>query len=143
MRVKVYFNLHRKLFSVVSLEAHDRYGKVIDHVQKIALDNAGFVVRPAGRARVLREKRKNVHAFVTGTVSAIQDDYPGWADIVVYNPYKFSTFVLRDSHTPVHSAKKAWVQDRYVAALTNQEEVAAYEAALKNRFASVLDTLKL
>ena len=116
-RVKVYFNLHRKLFSVVSLEAHDRYGKVIDHVREIALEDVGFVVRPAGRARVLREKRKNVHAFVYGTICATPEEIPVTAQVVIYNPYKYHTFVLKDSEVPVHAAKKAWLTKNHVLVL--------------------------
>ena len=115
MRVKVYYNLHRKLFSVVSLEAHDRYGRVIDHVENLTLENVSFRVNPAGRARCRREKRKNVHAFVVGTICATQDRWgPGWVDIVIYNPYMYKSFVLRDSKTPVYAAKKAWLTKNYV-----------------------------
>ncbi len=114
MRVKVYFNLHRKLFSVVSLEAHHKFGRVIDHVQSIVLDNVAFRVRPAGRARVLREKQKNIHAFVVGTISATQDDAPPHAQGVAYNPYLYHTFVLLEGRTPIYGAKKAWLKDKSV-----------------------------
>jgi hypothetical protein len=116
VRVKVYYNLHRKMFSVVSLEAHDRYGRVIDHRKFITLDNVGFRVNPAGRARCRREKRKNVHAFVVGTISAVQEQSPpGEAEIVIYNPYMYNSFVLKDSAEPVYAAKKAWLTKNYVS----------------------------
>jgi hypothetical protein len=117
MRVKVYYNLHRKLFSVVSLEAHDRYGKVIQYATHLALDDAGFQVRPAGRARVLKEKRKNVHAFVIGTISATQDQAPHNAKIISYNPYLLGTFFVRDTMEPVHAAKKVWLEHNFVLAV--------------------------
>ena len=59
-RVQVYYNLHKKCLSI-------RYkGKVIEHAREVTLTDARFHVQPAGRARVLREKKKNVHAYVSG-----------------------------------------------------------------------------
>ena len=59
-RVEVYRNLHNDKLSV-------RYGgKVVGHVDSIWLRDATFAVQPAGRDRVRREKKKNVHAFVRG-----------------------------------------------------------------------------
>lgn len=66
MKVKVYFNLHKHCFSVVSLEKGDSYGKVVAHVSEIMLSEVKFKVSEAGRQRVLREKRKNVHAYCVG-----------------------------------------------------------------------------
>ena len=65
MKVFVYFNLHRKLFSVKALEGPDK-GKVIGHTTYLWLKDVTFKVSEAGRQRVLREKRKNVHAGVVG-----------------------------------------------------------------------------
>jgi len=59
--VETYRNLHRGCISV------RRKGLVKQCTAKIALTNATFVVQQGGRKRVLREKRKNVHAFVKGT----------------------------------------------------------------------------
>ena len=67
-RVEVYRNLHKNCFSVRSLEGDDK-GLVIAHVQSISLENVKFVVQPAGRKRVLKDKRKNVHAFLRGTIT--------------------------------------------------------------------------
>jgi len=44
-------------------------GKVIDHVLGLALKDATFKVSRAGRERVIREQRKNVHAGVQGSYS--------------------------------------------------------------------------
>jgi hypothetical protein len=65
-----------------------------------------FKVSEAGRQRVLREKRKNVHAFVEGIIGDPMN-LPDPADLqrVSYNPYKAGTFVLRDSGTPVHGGR--------------------------------------
>ena len=62
MRVEVYFNLHKKTFSVRSAKS----GKVLLHTDEVHIENPEFVVRQSGRNRVLSEGRKNVHAFVRG-----------------------------------------------------------------------------
>jgi hypothetical protein len=86
-KVFVYFNLHKKLFSV-----RDHItGLVVGHTDMIALENVTFKVSEAGRQRVLREKRKNVHAGVLGTVKDLPIAPPGHA--AFYNPYKYSSFV--------------------------------------------------
>jgi hypothetical protein len=64
--VEVYRNLHKDCWSVRDSKTR----LVISHVDYIHLQNATLVVRPAGREKVLREKRKNVHAFIKGTVAA-------------------------------------------------------------------------
>lgn len=41
-------------------------GKVVAHSKCLVLVDARFIVCPGGRARALREKKRNVHAYVTG-----------------------------------------------------------------------------
>jgi hypothetical protein len=91
--VEVYRNLHKKCWSV------RQRGKVKLHTDYIFLENAELKVSQKGRERVLREQRKNVHAFIKGFVvdpkiiNGIEDDYnPNWVD-VTYNPYKYDSFV--------------------------------------------------
>ena len=52
MRVEVYFNLHKHLFSVRSA----RSGRVILHTDRVHIHNPEFVVRQSGRQRVLKER---------------------------------------------------------------------------------------
>jgi len=112
MRVEVYFNLHKKTFSVRSC----RTGRVIHHTDEVHIENPKFVVRKSGRERVLREGKKNVHAFVRGDITVFNDfDYikvgfdPDYLDytLVSYNPYKFDTFVDVIDTRPVRTAKRA------------------------------------
>jgi hypothetical protein len=66
-RVKVYFNLHNKKFSAVALDGSDK-GRVLGHFGEVVLTAVSFVVSETGRQRVLREKKKNVHAYAIGTL---------------------------------------------------------------------------
>ena len=61
-RVKVYFNLQKDCLSVIDAET----GLLYCHSHRVELHNAKFRVQEAGRQRVIREKRKNVHAYIIG-----------------------------------------------------------------------------
>ena len=94
---RIYFNLHKKLFSVQQ-KVNGRW-KVVKHANAVYLKNGKFKVSEAGRQRVLKEKKKNVHAFVEGEEAF--DFKSGTYCGVTYNPYKHSTFVKRGTEEPV------------------------------------------
>lgn len=48
-------------------------GRVIGYAKAVTLRDAHTVVSEAGRQRVLREKRKNVHAYIDGQLEGIRD----------------------------------------------------------------------
>lgn len=106
MKVRVYRNLHKSCWSVVDVKT----GKVIAHRPAVTLTQAEFVVRPAGRAKVLREGKKNVHAFVvgnllygTGAVEGLRRNGPLQ---VGYNPFKAPTFVTKPFGNPIKNAPR-------------------------------------
>lgn len=113
MKVFVYYNLHKKVFSVRALEG-DRRGLVIAHVREIGLTDVTFKVSEAGRQRVLRERKKNVHAGVVGQWSGLHDQ--NGLEAVTYNPYRYSSFVRQADETPVLTSPRAWLQDRKIFA---------------------------
>ena len=97
-KVRMYWNLHKHVWSVQDCMT----GRVTNHVKALTLADAKFVVRPAGRAKVLREGKKNVHAFAVGHISlrnGIATCLSGRP--VTYNPYKSDTFVFSDTGEPV------------------------------------------
>jgi len=106
-KVEVYFNLHKKTFSVRSCKT----GKVLRHTDSIYLVGAEFVVRPSGRSRVIREGKKNVHAFVRGYVSLLGHGPSGRPALrnVTYNPYKYTSFVDKLTEGAIHRANRAWL----------------------------------
>jgi len=87
-RVRAYYNLHKKCFSVQDYKT----GLVIEHTNKLRFTNAMFVVRKSGNEKVKREGRKNVHAFVNGIRQ------PKWItphlsyQEVKYNPHTMDYF---------------------------------------------------
>jgi hypothetical protein len=87
-RVYVYFNLHKKVWSV------RQSGKVVEHTKNIMLKDCRFLVSEAGRKRVLREKKKNVHAGVSGYVVDSIPEYKVYSEAkLTYNPYVHKGFV--------------------------------------------------
>lgn len=61
--VKVYRNRPKGCWSVVSA------GKVSQHLPSLLLKDCKFHVQPAGHGRYLREKVRNVHAYVSGHIA--------------------------------------------------------------------------
>lgn len=97
MLVYVYWNFHKKLWSVKSIKT----GKVFAWRKNICLTNCIFKVSEVGRQRVLRERRKNVHA---GVIGFITKTIGNTIIPIGYNPYKYSSFINKLNGKPVFSA---------------------------------------
>ena len=110
-RLYIYWNLHKKLWSV------KQSGKVLTHTDYIHLKDCRFLVGKAGQERVRREKKKNVHAGVSGYL-AMNAEVPTFeADrdcFVMYNPYKHDTFIQRtgicDDKYPIPVTESEWAK---------------------------------
>jgi len=106
-KVFAYRNLHRQCWSVKALEGPLK-GRVIYHANEITLFECTFKVSQAGRQRVLREQKKNVHAGVQGYISDnftfADPESHGCDTPVTYNPYKYDSFVDARCEVPVSSA---------------------------------------
>ena len=97
MRVFVYFNLHKKMWSVKALEGPQK-GRVIARTFHVALRDVQSRVSQKGRERVLREKRKNVHAGLVGDWVGFKlpEYYRHVPETeITYNPYKSGNFYYR------------------------------------------------
>jgi len=103
---RVYFNLHKRCLSVQNKV--DGVWKVVRHAQQVILTDAEFKVSEAGRQRVLKEQRKNVHAVVLG--NEIQTDQLEFIGThVYYNPYRAATFV-DEGGAPIHNSKLVFIR---------------------------------
>lgn len=89
--VEVYRNLHNGKLSVRDYKTK----RVVGHADEVFLEEVQFVVSEAGRKRVRREKRKNVHAFVRG-FECVVNRRRRWQNTVTYNPYQNETFIDDD-----------------------------------------------
>ena len=107
MRVFVYYNLHKHVWSVKALEGPDK-GRVIARSDFVLLANPVGKVSEAGRQRVLREGRKNVHAGIVGRLLALEPHAPlASPRPVTYNPKKYQSFVYADDKAPFEGASFA------------------------------------
>lgn len=68
MRIFVYYNFHKKRWSLKSLQHGLHKNRVVMHADRVALSDCSFKVSEAGRKRVLLSGHKNVHAGVAGTL---------------------------------------------------------------------------
>lgn len=104
-KVRVYRNLQTGKLSVIGKNVNGTKS-VIAHVENVALGNSDFIVSEKGRQRVLRDKRKNVHAFVEGNLIHWDWDSDKIKDgeKVTYNPYKYNNFVFKETEKPIKSA---------------------------------------
>ncbi len=98
-KVRVYRNLHKKCFSVVNTKTN----RVICHTNSLSLSDVKFIVRQAGRNKVLMTKQKNVHAFVYGVVVDDIGKEDGLRPIT-YNPYVSDSFFDKDTGVSIDSA---------------------------------------
>jgi hypothetical protein len=139
LRVFVYYNLNRHCLSVRAMDGEHAH-LVIAHATSVQLGDVNFRVSAAGRARVLRERRKNVHAGLVGQlqgIEAIQWLKPvpkGAAPALgrvrgllsvhrtgaqrfqraTYDPYRFDSFVDAQSHEPVEHSESVDVLGRQI-----------------------------
>jgi hypothetical protein len=127
MKARVYFNLHKKLWSVQIKNAKGVW-YVAFHAQTVQLEDVRWTVSEAGRQRVIREGRKNVHAYCMGTLvgmwgatvardirnialwrdlAAVHQIDPGKWSRVHYNPYETATFEAYGK--PLHESGAAFL----------------------------------
>jgi hypothetical protein len=107
---RVYYNLHKRKLSIQQKQINASgklVWKVVRHSNLIILENVRFKVSESGRQRVIKEKKKNVHAFVIG--NECNDPMVIEDGKIFYNPYKFSSFV-DEKLNPVDSAPKVCIQ---------------------------------
>ena len=97
-KIEVYFNLHKKTWSV------RQSGRVVGHTDYIQVKNPQYVVSQKGNERVRREKKKNVHAFIRGYVTEGLQYMPNRQKFVSYNPYKNNSFVIRNTNDSICSS---------------------------------------
>lgn len=113
--VKVFRNLH---MPDVMWSVRGPDGKILMHSKAVLLRNATFIVQPAGREKVRREKKKTVHAFVKGEL--ITDPNEAYEEIsstewdkmcsVGYNPYKNEEFMCERG--PIKSAESILIASK-------------------------------
>ncbi len=102
--VRVYWNFRHRCYSLF------QGGAVRASARQVELADAEFHVRESGRQKMLREKRKVIHAFAVGRLvgwvhpTQAEDLAPFFGTAVGYDPHRHASFVCLDSAEPVHFA---------------------------------------
>lgn len=126
-KYRVYRNLHNGKLSLMDVQTNT----VVGHADSVQLCAVNFRVGEAGRQRVIKEGRKNVHAFIVGCVTRVDGFEPfKGRDVVTYdtissgeppepqqatyNPYLVSSFVNVETKAPVMKAATAYVTPRKI-----------------------------
>lgn len=114
---KIYKNLTNGKWSIKDHSS----GLVVGHADGVILKDCKFIVNESGRQRVLRERQKNVHAYILGSVTEVKGfksfkgrdinpvdppSYIPWITHEVgYNPYKYKSFVDSWTFNSVYQSK--------------------------------------
>ncbi len=108
MRVRIYRNLNKKTFSI--LKKTKGGWRIHGYTNDALLYNVRFVVYQRGRERVLKQRRKNVHAFIEGEYlpERVSTPIPSICTTPVsYNPYYAGYFYDKTDNSPVNHATYA------------------------------------
>ena len=107
-KVRVYWNLHKLIWSIVSCKS----GLVIDYKKYLKLRDGYYTIWESGQKRVREEGKKNVHAFAVGYIVENNDNNfnPIDWDRVKYNPYTDDYFMHKgEDHDEWNEIPRDWV----------------------------------
>ena len=126
-KVRVYWNLHSKIWSVQDSKS----GLVIDHVSHISLEDAKFIVRKGGQERVRRGwtetcswgGQEKCTCLCRGYITPLGDKYKDktfkWYR-VTYNPYKNDYFMLGK-----YEIERDWIGNIHMESMVHEHGVAS------------------
>ena len=103
--VRVFVNPKRGCYTIM------QGGAVKASAKQIRLQDAEFLVKESGRQRMLRENRRTIHAYIVGRLVDFAHPDDGVKTIdrlagrsATYNPYRYSSFVDRETELPLKAA---------------------------------------
>jgi hypothetical protein len=112
--VRVIRNWKRDCYTIL------QNGRFKASAKQVRLADVEFRVRGSGRDRMLRERKRNVHAYAIGRL--IDYTHPDEDRVirrirgraVAYNPYRTAAFVDVETDTPVNAARVVHFQENGV-----------------------------
>jgi len=102
---RLYRNLHKGNFSIQSYLKEKKGYRVTDRAERVLLENCKFRIYENGRQKVIKEQRKNVHAYIES------ESYKKFSkDIdtsklreIYYNPYDHDSFIYKGTGQSIES----------------------------------------
>lgn len=111
-KVKVYFNLHTHLFSIIAMEGEYK-GKVVAHGNGILIgDKIKFHINKSGQEKVRKIRQRNVHAYVIGVYKGLTKNKLSKRGY--YNPYTTDTFVDSDTNEILNKVEEVMFADKHI-----------------------------
>lgn len=96
-RVLIYRNLNNGKWSIKAAQGQFK-GKVVGHFDAVSLksdDTESMIkISLASQARARREKTRNVHCYIVGEITGVDDDVESFGQRITYVPFKHDTFVF-------------------------------------------------
>ena len=92
VKSKIYWNLHKKCFSI-------KTGRLpVKHSNNFYISGAKFIVNEKRRQKVLRERSRNVHAWIAGEVLPADEKLKVVSRPIEvhYNPYRCGRFTIKN-----------------------------------------------
>lgn len=111
-KVRIYRNLNNGTMSIQVKDS--KSWKVVGHVTNAIVRDVKFHIQEGGRQRVIREQRKNVHAWGEGILVGQFDNSVVAPIALGYNPYTNSTFVERGTTNAIAKCSYLVVRNNLV-----------------------------
>jgi len=99
---KIYRNLRNKCFSILKYDEEKKGYRLYAHVTKALLYNVVTKVSEPQRQRVIKDKQKNVHAFIMAQyyISIDEAGNVNSSEEIYYNPHTQNHFTLGKGGEP-------------------------------------------
>ena len=106
----LYRNLHKNMFSIKYKQ------KVIDRNNYQIMKDVIFVVSKKGQDRVRKEKRKNVHATISGFLVNESEFNINLYNLIelYYNPYTTDYFTIKETKENIYNTKYILAKDNRI-----------------------------
>ncbi len=138
---RIYVNLNKKGLFSIQAKVNGKW-KVITYAQHLIAKDAFYKVYESGRQRVLKQRKRNVHAYLMCNSFEIIDNPPSTDNLlrIRYNPYLHNQFKIGYAAPDIKS-RKIFFQNIFCAKeilATNSKTyllvpaVTDFETALKN-----------
>ena len=111
-KIRIYRNLNNGTMSIQ--QKIDKSWKVTGHVTACVVKDVRFVISESGRQRVIRDGRKNVHAYGEGILLGEADDDIYAPYSLAYNPYTDASFLDRNSRRSIERCSFLVVRNNLV-----------------------------
>lgn len=117
---RIYYNLHKHVFSIQAWDVDKGGWRLFKHEESVFCKDVEFKVYQSGREKVLKEQKKNVHAFILckRVYPASEYDISSITSKCVkqayYNPYSCKSFEDANTGNELSKAKSVLLTNKQI-----------------------------